>query len=141
MSGPFVSIHVDPAPPSFRVQHAAWTLAVSAVVGCAGVLATAQTAPPALVAQVADYVEMPRTAIGGVSMAARVNGLIEEPGSGRLFVAEHAGPLSIVDKATRQPVPYLNFNGSADAPGLFPKFAPFGGFVSGLMGFAFDPDY
>ena len=59
----------------------------------------------------------------------------------RLFVAEHAGPLSIVDKKTRQAVTYINFNGSADAPGLFPKFAPTGGFVSGLMGFAFDPDY
>jgi hypothetical protein len=58
-----------------------------------------------------------------------------------LFVAEHAGPLSIVDKTTRRPVTYINFNGSADAPGLFPKFAPTGGFVSGLMGFAFDPDY
>ena len=67
--------------------------------------------------------------------------LIEEPGSGRLFVAEHAGPLSIVDKNKRQAVPYINFNGANGAPGLFPKFAPGGGFVSGLMGFAFDPDY
>ncbi len=58
-----------------------------------------------------------------------------------MFVAEHAGPLSIVDKTTRRAVTYINFNGSADAPGLFPKFAPAGGFVSGLMGFAFDPDY
>ena len=74
-------------------------------------------------------------------MAARINVLIEEPGSARLFVAEHAGPLSIIDKTTRQAVTYINFNGSADAPGLFPKFAPGGGFVSGLMGFAFDPDY
>ena len=58
-----------------------------------------------------------------------------------MFVAEHAGPLSIVDKNTRKAVTYINFNGAADAPGLFPKFAPTGGFVSGLMGFAFDPDY
>ena len=57
-------------------------------------------------------------------MAARVNVLIEEPGSARLFVAEHAGPLSIIDKTTRQAVTYINFNGSAGAPGLFPKFAP-----------------
>ena len=56
-------------------------------------------------------------------------------------VAEHGGPLSIIDKKTRQPVTYINFNGSAGAPGLFPRFAPAGGFVSGLMGFAFDPDY
>ena len=66
-------------------------------------------------------------------MAARINVLIEEPGSGRLFVAEHAGPLSIVGKTTRQAVSYINFKGSADAPGLFPNFAPIGGFVSGLM--------
>ena len=118
------------------------TLALSAVLGCAGALATAQTAPPALVAELADYIEMPRTPSGdGRSSAARINVLIEEPGGGRLFVAEHAGPLSIVDKNTRKAVTYINFNGSADAPGLFPKFAPTGGFVSGLMGFAFDPDY
>ena len=68
---------------------------------------------------------MPRTPSGdGRSQAARVNVLIEEPGGGRLFVAEHAGPLSIVDKAAKQAVTYINFNGSADAPGLFPKFAP-----------------
>ncbi len=96
----------------------------------------------ALEAELADFIEMPRTTSSdGRSQAARINVLIEEPGSGRLFVAEHAGPLSIVDKTTRQRVTYINFNGSADAPGLFPKFAPGGGFVSGLMGFAFDPDY
>jgi hypothetical protein len=140
MSRPLAFSHVDPARASSRVRNAAWTLALSAVLGCA--LATAQTAPPALVAELADYVEMPRTTSSdGRSMAARINVLIEEPGSGRLFVAEHAGPLSIVDKTTRQAVSYINFNGSADAPGLFPKFAPTGGFVSGLMGFAFDPDY
>jgi len=142
MSQPLASSHVDPARASSSIQNAAWTLALSAALGCAGALATAQTAPPALVAELADYVEMPRTSSSdGRSAAARINVLIEEPGSGRLFVAEHAGPLSIVDKTTRRPVTYINFNGSADAPGLFPKFAPTGGFVSGLMGFAFDPDY
>jgi hypothetical protein len=120
----------------------------SIVALCVGVLAAGittsaqQTAPRALVAELADYVEMPRTPAGeGRSASARVNVLIEEPGSARVFVAEHAGPLSIVDKATRQPVTYINFNGSADAPGLFPRYAAAGGFVSGLMGFAFDPDY
>ena len=142
MSRPLASSHVDPARASSRVRNAAWTLALSAVLGCAGAFATAQTAPPALVAELADFVEMPRTTSSdGRSAAARINVLIEEPGSGRLFVAEHAGPLSIVDKASRKAVSYINFNGSADAPGLFPKFAPTGGFVSGLMGFAFDPDY
>ena len=127
---------------SSHARNAAWTLALSAVLGCAGALATAQTAPPALVAELADYIEMPRTAAGdGRSTAARINVLIEEPGSQRLFVAEHAGPLSIVDKTTRKAVTYINFNGLPDSPGLFPKFAPTGGFVSGLMGFVFDPDY
>jgi hypothetical protein len=117
-------------------------LALSAVLACAGgVLAIAQTAPSALTAELADFVEMPRTGSDGRSQAARINVLIEEPGGRRLFVAEHAGPLSIVDKATRQAVTYINFNGSDSSPGLFPKFAPGGGFVSGLMGFAFDPDY
>jgi hypothetical protein len=134
------SSHFDRA--SARVKNAAWAVALSAVLGCAGALAIAQTAPTALVAELADYVEMPRTRMSdGRSQAARINVLIEEPGSGRLFVAEHAGPLSIIDKATRQAVTYINFNGSAGSPGLFPKFAPGGGFVSGLMGFAFDPDY
>ena len=48
----------------------------------------------------------------------------------------------VTDAALRRlKVETINFNGSADAAGLFPKFAPTGGFVSGLMGFAFDPDY
>ena len=142
MSRPLASSHVNPVLTSSRVQNAAWTLALSAALVYAGALVTAQTAPRALVADLEDYVEMPRTTSGdGRSLAARVNVLIEEPGGGRLFVAEHVGSLSIIDKTKRQPVSYINFNGSADAAGLFPKFAPGGGFVSGLMGFAFDPDY
>jgi hypothetical protein len=118
------------------------TFRLSAVLACAGAVAIAQTPPTALTAELADFIEMPRaTGSDGRLLAARINVLIEEPGSGRLFVAEHAGPLSSVDKTRRQAVTYINFNGSAGAPGLFPKFAPGGGFVSGLMGFAFDPDY
>jgi hypothetical protein len=124
----------------WKLSQSAGGLALSAVLACA--LATAQTPPTALTAELADFIEMPRTTSSdGRSQAARINVLIEEPGSGRLFVAEHAGPLSIVDKTKRQAVSYINFNGTDGAPGLFPKFAPGGGFVSGLMGFAFDPDY
>ena len=142
MSPFLASSHFDRERASCTLRNTAWTLALSALLGCAGALAIAQTAPTALDAELADYIEMPRTATSdGRTQAARINVLIEEPGGGRLFVAEHAGPLSIVDKATRQAVTYINFNGAADAPGLFPKFAPAGGFVSGLMGFAFDPDY
>lgn len=125
-----------------RTTASIWTLAFSVLLGCAGAFVAAQNAPKELVAELTDYVEMPRTiSSDGRSQAARINVLIEEPGGTRLFVAEHAGILSIINKATRQPVSYINFNGSAGAPGLFPKFAPGGGFVSGLMGFAFDPDY
>jgi hypothetical protein len=135
------SVHVNRERTLSRVKAAIWTLALSAALG-AGVLATAQTPPAVLAAELADVIEMPRTAgANGGTQSARINVLIEEPGSERLFVAEHAGPLSIVDKATRRAVTYINFNGVDDAPGLFPKFAPAGGFVSGLMGFAFDPDY
>ena len=142
MSHLLAARYVDRARASSRVKNGAWTLALGAVLGCAGALATAQSPPPALDAELEDFIEMPRaTSSDGQSQAARMNVLIEEPGSRRLFVAEHAGPLSIVDKTTRQPVTYINFNGSAGAPGLFPKFAPAGGFVSGLMGLAFDPDY
>jgi hypothetical protein len=124
------------------VKNSAWALALSAVLAFAGALAVAQTPPTALTAELADFIEMPRvTSSDGRSQAARINVLIEEPGSRRLFVAEHAGLLSIVDTTRRQAVSYINFNGSAGAPGLFPKFAPGGGFVSGLMGFTFDPDY
>ena len=141
MSRPVRSSHVGPVPPSSAAQNAAWAVTLSAVFGCAVALASAQTAPTTLVAQLEDYVEMPRSTIESRSLAARVNVLIEEPGGARLFVAEHLGSLSIIDKVTRKPVSYINFNGSADGAGLFPKFAPGGGFVSGLMGFAFDPDY
>ena len=64
MSRPLASSHVDSTRASSRVQNVAWTLALSAVLGCAGALATAQTAPPALVAELADYIEMPRTTSG-----------------------------------------------------------------------------
>lgn len=103
MSRPLASSHVDCARASSRVQNVAWTLALSAVLGCDAALATAQTAPPALVAELADYVEIPRTTSSdGRSSAARINVLLEEPGGARLFVAEHWGPLSIVDKTTRK---------------------------------------
>lgn len=125
-----------------RSRYVAGTVAAIVAVVSAGALVAAQTAPPALTAELADVIEMPRTpGANGGTQSARINVLIEEPGSERLFVAEHAGPLSIVDKSTQRAVTYINFNGAADAPGLFPKFAPAGGFVSGLMGVAFDPDY
>ena len=105
----FNSHHFDRARASSRVKFA--TLALGVVLGCGGTVAIAQPAPTALEAELADFVEMPRT-VGsdGRTQAARINVLIEEPEGGRLFVAEHAGPLSIVDKTTRKSVSYINFN-------------------------------
>jgi hypothetical protein len=117
-------------------------VAVGVVLAYGATIALAQTPPVPLEAELADVIEMPRSpGTNGGTVSARINVLIEEPGSERLFVAEHAGSLSIVDKTTRRAVTYINFDGVADAPGVFPKFAPTGGFVSGLMGFTFDRDY
>ena len=143
MSRPLASSHGDPDRASSRVQNAAWTLVFSALLGCTGALATAQTAPTALVAELEDYVEMPRTTSSdGRSFAARVNVLIEEPGGGRLFVAEHAGiAVHYRQDHSAGQSPTSTSTDRTTRTGLFPKFAPGGGFVSGLMGFAFDPDY
>lgn len=139
--------HISAASPfsrehaSSRLKRAVGTLALGTLLGCTAAIAIAQTAPPVLDAELADYIEMPRASADGGTPPPRLNVLIEEPGGERLFVADHLGPLSIIDKATRRAVTYINFNGADDSPGLFLKFAPTGGFVSGLMGFVFDPDY
>jgi hypothetical protein len=114
---------------------------LSAVLACAGTLAIAQTAPAALEAELEDYLEMPVTSTHKGLQVARLNFLIQEPGSERFFVGDQTGPLYIVDKGKRQPVSYIDFNGSGDAKGLFPKFSVDGSFASGLLAFAFDPDY
>ena len=64
-------------------------LALSAVLGCAGALATAQTAPPALVAELSDYIEMPVPPPAMADSRLRAQCPIEEPGRARFFVAEH----------------------------------------------------
>jgi len=68
---------------------------------------------------------------------ARVNYLVEEPGGGRnrLFINDQNGPLYIVDKKTKQFTKYLDFKG------LFRRFSASSGYASGLLSFAFDPDY
>jgi hypothetical protein len=106
---------------------------------------TAQTAPKVLNAGLADYLEMPSTGNFAVrdarSQVARINFLIEEPGNRRMFISDSSGPLYIVDKRKKKAVPYINFNGSGESKGLFPKFIAEGGYASGLLGFTFDPDY
>ncbi|GAB4017150.1 hypothetical protein GCM10028808_47810 [Spirosoma migulaei] len=95
--------------------------------------------------ELADYVELPIT---GDMSADRVTGVLargsilrDEPGGKRFFVNDLNGPLYILNKQTKQLTPYLNFNGSGDHAGLFPKFAASTGYASGLMNFVFDPDY
>jgi hypothetical protein len=124
---------------SARVKFA--TLTLGSVLACAVTIAIAQTAPTALEAELADYIEMPVTGTNKGLQVARLNFLVEEPRSGRFFVGDQTGPLYILDKGSKQPVTYIDFNGSGDAKGLFPKFAVDGSFASGLLALAFDPDY
>jgi hypothetical protein len=109
------------------------------------ITASAQNAPKALTARLADYVEMPLTGNFAVrdarSQPARINFLVEEPEHRRLFVSDSSGALYILDMKTRQPTVYLNFNGSVNGKGLFQRFIADGSFASGLLGFTFDPDY
>jgi hypothetical protein len=72
---------------------------------------------------------------------ARVNVLHDEPGGRRFFVNDLNGPLDILDKQARNFTVYLDFNGLAGRPGLFPKFTFERNFATGLTSFAFDPDY
>jgi mono/diheme cytochrome c family protein len=95
--------------------------------------------------QVSDYAAMPITGeLGGENTRAelaRVNFLRDEPGGRRFFVNDLNGPLYILDKQTRQFTTYLDFNGLAGRPGLFPKLTFERNFATGLINFVFDPDY
>jgi hypothetical protein len=107
--------------------------------------ASASNTQPPLKAGLVDYVAMPTTGNFAVtdarSQVARINFLLEVPGSNRLLVGDSAGPLYLVDKRTKAVVPYINFDGSGKAAGLFPRFLAEPRFASGLLAAAFDPDY
>ena len=79
--------------------------------------------------------------ISFLGQLARAGILRDEPGGQRFFVTDLNGPLYILNKQTKQLTPYLNFDGTGDRPGLFPKFTAAMGFAAGLMNFVFDPDY
>lgn len=119
--------------------------AVAALAVAIGTPAAAQAPPPKVTATLADYLEMPLTGAARAdeprSQITRINVLREEPGAGRLFVNDQTGQLYIVDKRSRRVVPYLNLNGSGEAPGLFPRLVADTSFASGFFNFAFDPDY
>jgi hypothetical protein len=70
----------------------------------------------------------------------RVNSLRSEPAdaplaASRFFVDDQSNTLYILDKATKQFAPYLNF---AD---VFPKFVSDTGNTAGVVSFVFDPGY
>jgi len=92
-----------------------------------------------------DYAALPVTADNTNdntrAQLARVNFMRDEPGGRRFFVNDLNGPLYILDKKTKTFTTYLDFNGAAGRPGLFPKFTFERNFATGLINFVFDPDY
>ena len=100
---------------------------------------------PRLQLQLEDYAQLPITGEpdgqNTRGQLARVNALLDEPGGRRFVVNDLNGPLYILDKQTRKLTVYLDFNGLAGRPGLFPKFTFERNFATGLTNFAFDPDY
>ena len=92
-----------------------------------------------------DYAALPITADNTDqntrAQLARVNDLRDEPGGRRFFVNDLNGPLYILDKQTKAFTKYLDFNGLADRPGLFPKFTYARNFATGLTNVILDPDY
>jgi hypothetical protein len=82
----------------------------------------------------------PQGAIDFKGQLGRVNSLRSEPAdaplaASRFFVDDQSGTLYVLDKATKQFTPYLNF---AD---IFPKFVSDTGNTAGIVSIAFDPGY
>ncbi len=126
--------------PTLFIASAAFTLSLA----CGTAPPEAQ-APTRLALDFEDYAALPITAQEGgtntMAQLARVNYLRDEPGGRRFFVNDLNGPLYILDKQTKQFTTYLDFNGLAGRPGLFPKFTFERNFATGLTSFEFDPDY
>jgi mono/diheme cytochrome c family protein len=105
----------------------------------------AAEATPRRALELADYVQMPITADNNGdntrAQLARVNFMRDEPGSRRFFVSDLNGPLYILDKQSKRFTTYLDFNGLAGRPGLFPKLTFERNFATGLINVIFDPDY
>ena len=107
----------------------------------------AANASAQITVEIQDYVALPITGLvdGKTNydgLLARVSGLREEPGgANRLFIPDLNGPLYIVDKATKKPTVYLDFNGREGKSGIFHKLFVEAGFGSGLNTLYFDPDY
>ena len=118
--------------------------ALGLLVAPAARLLAVQSAPR-LVLELQDYAALPITAdntdANTRAQLARVNYLRDEPGGRRFFVNDLNGPLYILDKQTKTFTKYLDFNGLAGKPGLFPKFTYARNFATGLTNAILDPDY
>jgi hypothetical protein len=132
---------------SLRMQSRFWGCARSA--GGVMIVAMLTSASRAeLTLRIADYATAPMTGstifpstTPNSAYLARLNFLADEPtNADRFFLNDLNGPLYIVDKQTKQFTPYLNFNGRTST-GLFDRLYFDGGFATGLVTFAFDPDY
>lgn len=93
-----------------------------------------------------DYLSLPITGdmtndrVSGV--LARGGVLRSEPGNtNRQFINDLTGLLYIYDNKSKRLSSYLNFDGSAEKKGLFPKFTATMGYATGLVNFVFDPEY
>jgi len=119
--------------------------AVAAKTNVAGASLPAADVTPRQTLQLSDYAQMPITADPGGEntrgQLARVNFLRDEPGGRRFFVNDLNGPLYILDKQIKRFTTYLDFNGAAGRPGLFPRLTFERNFATGLINFNFDPDY
>jgi mono/diheme cytochrome c family protein len=123
-----------------------WIAGLSIVgLALAGGRASSEQSTPRLALEFVDYAQVPITgSLDGANtrgQLARVNFLRDEPGGRRFFVTDLNGPLYIVDKQTKAFTTYLDFNGLAGRPGLFPKFTFERNFATGLINVVFDPDY
>ena len=135
-------------PRGFRATLRSPIAAVGAAAFCWAIIGSVGVAQVAGL-RIADYATMPMTgstafpsATANSAYLARVNFLAEEPGGGsRFFVNDLNGPLYMVDKASKQFTPYLDFNGRDGRPGLFREFVFATNFANGLITFQFDPDY
>jgi len=103
-------------------------------------------APDPLAIVVTDYATLPITGTpdgegNNAGALARINTMRQEPApSARIFVADLTGPLYILDGTTKAATKYLDLNGRAHG-GVFHRFTFETGLASGLISFAFDPDY
>ena len=137
---------------SRATQRVAITTGALWLVLTAARLPAVQSAPR-LALELEDYAALPITAentdTNTRAQLARVNFLRDEPssdapagaGGRRFFVNDLNGPLYLLDKQTKTFTKYLDFNGLAGRPGLFPKFTYARNFATGLTNVILDPDY